>query len=73
MADPKPGMTDDHESDPFADGVVTPDELRGDDVPQQPFMCAECGLAFGDPNETTCPACGADLTRPGAVERAPGS
>jgi rubrerythrin len=58
-------MSDAPEADPFADGVVTPDELRGD-VPEPPFACADCGLALGDESETTCPACGADLTRPGA-------
>ena len=56
--------------DPFADGVLEPEEIRGSEPPpEQPFACASCGLAFGDDSETTCPACGADLTAPGALIR----
>ena len=45
--------------DPFADGVLEPEEIRGSEPPpEQPFECASCGLAFGDESETTCPACG---------------
>jgi len=58
--------------DPFADGVLQPEELRGDAPPEQPYACASCGLAFGDDSETSCPACGADLTAPGALVRARG-
>jgi rubrerythrin len=53
--------------DPFADGVLQPEELRGEPPPEQPFACASCGLGFGDDSETICPACGADLTAPGAL------
>ena len=59
-------MDDEAGPDPFADGVLEPEELQGDAPPEQPFACAACGLAFGDPDETRCPACGADLTQPGA-------
>lgn len=59
-------MGDERETDPFADGVLQPEELQGD-APRQPFACASCGLGFGDESETTCPACGADLTAPGAL------
>ena len=56
--------------DPFADGVLEPEEIRGSEPPpEQPFECASCGLAFGDESESTCPACGADLTAPGALIR----
>ena len=56
--------------DPFADGVLEPEEIRGSEPPpEQPFECASCGLAFGDDSETTCPACGADLTAAGALIR----
>jgi hypothetical protein len=56
--------------DPFADGVLEPEEIRGSEPPpEQPFECASCGLAFGDDSETTCPACGADLTPSGALIR----
>ena len=58
--------------DPFADGVLEPEEIRGSEPPpEQPFECASCGLAFGDDSETTCPACGADLTASGALVRHP--
>ncbi len=60
-------MDDESALDPFADGVLQPEELRGDAPPEQPFACASCGLAFGDDSEKTCPACGADLTAPGAL------
>jgi rubrerythrin len=60
-------MDDETTADPFADGVLQPEELRGDPPPDQPFSCAACGLAFGDSSETRCPACGADLTAPGAL------
>ncbi|MGI8974018.1 MAG: hypothetical protein ACR2HI_07555 [Gaiella sp.] len=59
-------MIDQPDRDPFEDGIVTSDELRGD-APQQPFTCAACGLGIGDANETRCPACGADLAPPGAL------
>ena len=40
--------------DPFADGVLEPEEIRGSEPPpEQPFECASCGLAFGDDSETT--------------------
>ena len=56
--------------DPFADGVLEPEEIRGSEPPpEQPFECASCGLAFGDDSETTCPACGADLMASGALIR----
>jgi hypothetical protein len=55
--------------DPFADGVLQPEELRGEPPQEQPFACTSCGLGFGDDSETTCPACGADLTAPGALVR----
>ena len=56
--------------DPFADGVLEPEEIRGSEPPpEQPFECASCGLAFGDESESTCPACGADLTASGALIR----
>jgi rubrerythrin len=58
--------------DPFANGVLEPEELRGDPPPEQPFGCAACGLDFGDDSESTCPACGADLTAPGALVRPDG-
>jgi rubrerythrin len=58
--------------DPFADGVLQPEELQGDPPPGQPFTCASCGLGIGDESETTCPACGADLTAPGALVPAGG-
>ena len=61
-------MDDERETDPFADGVLQPEELR-DDAPEQPYTCASCGLGLGDESETTCPACGADLTAPGALVR----
>ena len=58
----------DETTDPFADGVLEPEELRGSEPPpEQPFSCASCGLGLGDSSETTCPACGADLTAPGAL------
>jgi rubrerythrin len=58
--------------DPFADGVLEPEELQGSDRPyDQPFECASCGLGLGDDSETVCPACGADLTAPGALVRHP--
>jgi hypothetical protein len=60
-------MDDEGERDPFADGVLEPEELQGDPPPGQPFACASCGLGLGDDSETTCPACGADLTAPGAL------
>lgn len=60
---------DDAEPDPFADGVLQPEELQGDAPPEQPFACAACGLALGDESERRCPACGADLTAPGALVR----
>ena len=63
-------MTVDEETtDPFADGVLEPEELLGDPPPEQPYACASCGLGLGDASETTCPACGADLTAPDALER----
>jgi rubrerythrin len=62
------GMEDDGAPDPFADGVLQPEELRGE-VPDQPFACASCGLGFGDDSDTQCPACGADLRAPGALVR----
>jgi rubrerythrin len=65
-------MGDESSLDPFADGVLQPEELQGDPPPDQPFACTSCGLAFGDPNETRCPACGADLTAPGAKEQVSG-
>ena len=47
--------------DPFADGVLEPEEIRGSEPPpEQPFECSSCGLAFGDESESTCPACGAN-------------
>ena len=59
---------DEPDVDPFADGVLEPEEIRGSEPPpEQPFECASCGLGFGDDTETTCPACGADLTQPGAL------
>jgi rubrerythrin len=60
-------MDDETPLDPFADGVLQPEELQGDSPPEQPFTCASCGLGFGDDSETACPACGADLTAPGAL------
>jgi len=61
-------VTDERELDPFADGVLEPEELQGSDRPSdQPFECASCGLGLGDDSETACPACGADLTQPGAL------
>lgn len=61
---------DEPDVDPFADGVLEPEEIRGSEPPpEQPFECASCGLAFGDDSETTCPACGADLTAAGALVR----
>ncbi len=61
---------DEPDVDPFADGVLEPEEIRGSEPPpEQPFECASCGLAFGDDSETACPACGADLTAPGALIR----
>ncbi len=66
-------MTDEREPDPFADGVLEPEELQGSDRPyDQPFECASCGLGLGDDSETACPACGADLTQPGALVRTDG-
>ena len=66
-------MDDESALDPFADGILEPEELRGSEPPrEQPFACASCGLGFGDDSETTCPACGADLTQPGALVRAAG-
>ena len=65
-------MADERDADPFADGVLQPEELLGDAPPEQPFACASCGLGFGDARETTCPACGADLTAPGALVRTAG-
>ena len=66
-------MTDERELDPFADGVLEPEELQGSDRPyDQPFECASCGLVLGDDRVTTCPACGADLTQPGALVRTDG-
>jgi rubrerythrin len=62
-------VDDEREADPFADGVLQPEELQGDPPPEQPYACASCGLGFGDDSETTCPACGADLTLPGALRR----
>jgi rubrerythrin len=62
----------DEDVDPFADGVLEPEELQGSDRPyDQPFECASCGLGLGDDSETACPACGADLTAPGALVRHP--
>jgi hypothetical protein len=63
-------VDDEATQDPFADGVLEPEELRGDPPPDQPFACASCGLGLGDDSETTCPACGADLTAAGALVRA---
>jgi rubrerythrin len=65
-------MGEDTAPDPFADGVLQPEELQGDAPPDQPYTCASCGLAFGDDSESTCPACGADLTAPGALVRSGG-
>ena len=65
-------MAEETTPDPFADGVLQPEELQGDPPPDQPYACASCGLAFGDDSETTCPACGADLTPPGALVRSTG-
>ena len=63
-------MTDGQDVDPFADGVLEPEELQGSEPPpEQPFSCASCGLGFGDDSEAECPACGADLTAPGARVR----
>ena len=62
----------DETTDPFADGVLQPEELQGEGPPEQPYTCASCGLGFGDSSEATCPACGADLTRPGALVPAAG-
>jgi len=56
---------DDEQVDPFADGVVTPEELLAE-PDDQPFGCAACGLGLGDNTDARCPACGADLTAPGA-------
>jgi hypothetical protein len=58
---------DDGATDPFADGVLQPEELLGDAPPEQPYACASCGLGLGDASEPTCPACGADLTAAGAL------
>ena len=42
--------------DPFADGVLEPEEIRGSEPPpEQPFECASCGLAFGDESEIDVP------------------
>jgi rubrerythrin len=61
---------DESSLDPFADGVLQPEELRGSEPPpEQPFECASCGLGLGDDSERSCPACGADLTQPGALAR----
>lgn len=65
-------MEDTSVPDPFADGVLQPEELLGDPPPDQPYACASCGLAFGDPDEARCPACNADLTAPGALVRTSG-
>ena len=62
-------MPDDDRLDPFADGVLHCEELRGDPPLEQPFGRAACGLGLGDDSETTCPACGADLTALGAFVR----
>jgi rubrerythrin len=65
-------VSDEREPDPFADGVLRPEELQGDAPPEQPYACASCGLGLGDESETACPACGADLTAPGALVRSAG-
>lgn len=62
-------MDDESALDPFADGVLEPEELRGDPPPEQPYECASCGLGFGDDSEATCPGCGADLRVAGALVR----
>jgi hypothetical protein len=67
--EPRPSLDSFPSLDPFADGVLDPAELRGEVPPEQPFECASCGLGLGDESETTCPACGADLTAPGALLR----
>jgi rubrerythrin len=63
-------MDEETAPDPFEDGVLEPEELLGDPPPDQPFACASCGLGLGDESETTCPACEADLTAPGALVHA---
>ena len=66
-------MADEPDADPFADGVLEPEELQGSEPPpEQPYSCAACGLGLGDESETRCPACGADLTAPGALVRTAG-
>ena len=42
-------VTDEPEADPFADGVLEPEELQGSARPyDQPYECASCGLGLGD-------------------------
>jgi hypothetical protein len=69
MDEPRPSLDPFPSLDPSSDGVLQPAELFGDDPPEQPFECASCGLGLGDASETTCPACSADLTAPGALVR----
>jgi hypothetical protein len=67
--EPRPSLDPFPSFDPS--GGALPDGFLGD-VPEQPFECASCGLGLGDDSERVCPACGADLTAPGALVRHPG-
>ena len=66
MDEPRPSL------DPFPSLDPSGALPLDDDMPEQPFECASCGLGLGDESETTCPACGADLTAPGALVRRDG-
>jgi len=63
--EPRPSLDPFPSLDPS--GGALPEGLLGDD--EQPFECASCGLGLGDASEKVCPACGADLTAPGALVR----
>jgi hypothetical protein len=67
--EPRPSLDPFPSLDPSGGGL--PEGFLGD-APEQPFACASCGLGLVDDSETTCPACGADLTVPGALVRASG-
>jgi hypothetical protein len=63
--EPRPSLDPFPSLDPA--GGAVPEQFL--DAPEQPFECASCGLGLGDDSETACPACGADLTLPGALVR----
>jgi hypothetical protein len=68
--EPRPSLDPFPSLDPS--GGALPEGFLGGDAPEQPYECASCGLGLGDDTEQACPACGADLTAPGALVRPEG-